>query len=219
VGGLPAPRAGRGGRRFAQPAGDDRFGAVGCDGEHAGEEVVRPDVEDVGGCRLAEISVQYPTATIWRPATFYCLRARDTSPARVEFGAAQGRGAPGPGDPANFADLAQKNSQDPGTARRGGDLGVFQKGSMVPAFEQALLGLKPGQISQPVKTPSAGNIIYRPTYDEVKAEIGRAAGAQVTQKAESLYISKLDSSINFKMAPGGNSLVRAVGKNREVHCQ
>ena len=104
--------------------------------------------------------------------------------------------------PANFAELAQKNSQDPGSARRGGDLGVFQKGQMVAAFEQALVALKPGQISQPVHTQFGWHIIYRPTYDEVKAEIAHSAGAQVTQKAESLYIAKLDSSIQFKMALG-----------------
>jgi hypothetical protein len=141
----------------------------------------------------------------------------DTSPPKMDSVRRKAQALRAEATPANFADLAQKNSQDPGSARRGGDLGVFQKGQMVPAFEQALLGLKPGQISQPVKTQFGWHIIYRPTYDEVKAEIGRAAGAQVTQKAESLYIAKLDSSINFKMAPGGNSLVRAVGKNRELH--
>ena len=141
----------------------------------------------------------------------------DTTPAKVDSVHRKAVALRAQATPANFADLAQKNSQDPGSARRGGDLGVFQKGQMVPAFEQALVALKPGQISQPVKTQFGWHIIYRPTYDEVKAEIARAAGGQVTQKAESLYISKLDSTINFKMAPGGNTLVRAVGKNRDLH--
>ncbi len=141
----------------------------------------------------------------------------DTTPAKVDSVHRKAVALRAQATPANFADLAQKNSQDPGSARRGGDLGIFQKGQMVPAFEQALVALKPGQISQPVKTQFGWHIIYRPTYDEVKAEIARAAGGKVTQKAESLYISKLDSSINFKMAPGGNTLVRAVGKSRDLH--
>lgn len=119
--------------------------------------------------------------------------------------------------PANFSDLALKNSQDPGSARRGGDLGVFQKGQMVPAFEQALVALKPGQISQPIHTQFGWHIIYRPTYDEVKGDVAKAAGGKVAQKAESLYIAQLDSSIHLKMAPGAVTLVRAVGKDRELH--
>ena len=52
----------------------------------------------------------------------------------------------------NFADLAAKNSMDRASAAHGGALGVFRKGQMVPQFEQALLALKPGQISPVVET-------------------------------------------------------------------
>ena len=46
--------------------------------------------------------------------------------------------------PANFADLAKKNSQDKVSAERGGSLGIFPKGAMVPEFEKAVVALKPG---------------------------------------------------------------------------
>lgn len=141
----------------------------------------------------------------------------DTTPAKVDSVRRKAVALRAQVTPATFADVAQKNSQDPGSARRGGDLGVFQKGQMVAPFEQALMALKPGQISQPVRTPFGWHIIYRPTYDEVKAEVARAAGTQVTQKAESLYMARLDSSIHFKMAPGAIPLVRSVGKDRELH--
>jgi PPIC-type PPIASE domain len=141
----------------------------------------------------------------------------DTTPAKIDSVRRKAVALRATVTPATFGDVATKNSQDPGSARRGGDLGVFQKGQMVPAFEQALVALKPGQISQPVRTQFGWHIIYRPTYDEVKAEVAHAAGGQVTQKAESLYIARLDTSIGFKMAPGGVTMVRAVGKDRELH--
>jgi len=53
---------------------------------------------------------------------------------------------------ANFADLAKKNSQDPGSKIKGGSLGTFPKGSMVPQFERGLLATKPGEISNVVET-------------------------------------------------------------------
>ncbi len=55
---------------------------------------------------------------------------------------------------ADFGKLAQEISEDPGTAPRGGDLGLVAKGEMVPQFEQALFALKKGEVSpEPVRTP------------------------------------------------------------------
>ncbi|MCB0308660.1 MAG: SurA N-terminal domain-containing protein [Bdellovibrionales bacterium] len=51
----------------------------------------------------------------------------------------------------NFEAVAFAQSED-GTRQQGGDLGYFGKGDMVPAFESTALDLKPGQISQPIKT-------------------------------------------------------------------
>jgi peptidyl-prolyl cis-trans isomerase C len=59
----------------------------------------------------------------------------------------------------NFAELAKALSQDPGSAQKGGDLGYFERGRMVPEFEQAALSLKPGEISNPVKTRFGYHVI------------------------------------------------------------
>ncbi len=52
---------------------------------------------------------------------------------------------------ADFSELAKKYSECP-SASRGGDLGTFPKGTMVPEFEQALNNMKPGEVSGIVKT-------------------------------------------------------------------
>ena len=60
---------------------------------------------------------------------------------------------------ADFAALARANSEDEGSAVNGGDLNYFGKGQMVPEFEAAAFGLKPGQISDLVKTTFGYHII------------------------------------------------------------
>jgi len=59
----------------------------------------------------------------------------------------------------DFAALAKEYSQDPGSAQRGGDLGYFEKGKMVPPFDQAAFSLKVGAISDVVETDFGYHII------------------------------------------------------------
>ncbi|GAB4254107.1 MAG: peptidylprolyl isomerase [Thermoleophilia bacterium] len=80
---------------------------------------------------------------------------------------------------ADFATKAKEVSDDPGTKPQGGDLGVVQRGAMVPEFDKVLFSLKKGEISQPVKTQYGYHIIQvlditpakQLTLDEVKENI------------------------------------------------
>ncbi|MDF1486399.1 peptidylprolyl isomerase [Ramlibacter sp. H39-3-26] len=85
---------------------------------------------------------------------------------------------------ANFAELAQKNSDDPGSAQKGGDLGFFAPGKMVKPFDDAVEALKnPGDVSGLVETEFGLHIIQleerRPAskrpYEEVREQLMASA--------------------------------------------
>jgi len=60
----------------------------------------------------------------------------------------------------SFSAVAAKYSDDPGSSGRGGDLGWFGRGAMVPQFDAAVFGLKPGETTkQPVRTQFGFHII------------------------------------------------------------
>jgi parvulin-like peptidyl-prolyl isomerase len=60
---------------------------------------------------------------------------------------------------ADFAELAKLNSQDPGSAEKGGDLGFFARGAMVKPFEDAAFGARQGEIVGPVASQFGLHII------------------------------------------------------------
>jgi len=53
---------------------------------------------------------------------------------------------------ADFSEIAHKYSEDPGTKDKGGELGFFARGQMIPEFEEAVFKLKVGELSPPIKT-------------------------------------------------------------------
>jgi peptidyl-prolyl cis-trans isomerase D len=93
-------------------------------------------------------------------------------------------------NPAGFAELARKNSQDEGSATRGGDLDFFPRGAMVKPFEDAAYALKQGEISNVVESDFGYHVIQltgvrggdKKSFESVRADLEQEVRRQLAQK-------------------------------------
>jgi peptidyl-prolyl cis-trans isomerase SurA len=90
-----------------------------------------------------------------------------------------------------FAKLAAELSDDTGSARAGGDLGFFVRGSMEPALEQAIFSLPIARVSEPVRTPYGWHLVETLERDTLKTAAGRDsldADGKVVPEAHARHI-------------------------------
>jgi parvulin-like peptidyl-prolyl isomerase len=118
---------------------------------------------------------------------------------------------------ANFAATAKANSQDTQTAPKGGSLGIFPKGTMVPDFEKALRALKPGEISPVIQTNYGYHIIRRPTYDQVKSQLLVASKGRSVAVAESTYLASLEKAGKIEVKKDAAATVKAIGNDPDAY--
>lgn len=84
----------------------------------------------------------------------------------------------------DFAELAKSHSEDTASAVNGGDLGWINPGDMVPEFQEQMDKLKPGEISEPFKSPFGWHIVQvleRRDYDNTEAQ-KRAKAREIIRK-------------------------------------
>jgi parvulin-like peptidyl-prolyl isomerase len=87
----------------------------------------------------------------------------------------------------DFAQLARQESDDTGSGAKGGDLGFFRHGQMVPSFEEAAFAMQPGDLSEPVKTPLGYHVIKveakeSKSFEDVRPELERRMRPEQAQK-------------------------------------
>lgn len=106
-------------------------------------------------------------------------------------------------EPERFEELARTESEDPGSAARGGDLGFFGPGAMVRPFEEAVFALTIGEISEPVRTDFGFHIIevtgvtpatVRP-LEEVRGEIVARLAAQEASRQFALKAEQFANTV------------------------
>lgn len=94
----------------------------------------------------------------------------------------------------DFAKLAKENSQDPGSAAQGGDLGCLGKGETVPEFEQAAFGAERGEIVGPVQTEFGYHILQvtdvKPEQTRSLQEVESQIRAQLASEKQSEAFTK-----------------------------
>jgi len=127
----------------------------------------------------------------------------------------------------SFDDLAKKHSQDSATAAKGGDLGFLSREQVLPEFARVAFSLKPGEVSDPVKTPFGFHVIklmerkkgQPASLDQVKGQLQRRlieerqsqrfqawmkeleAGAKITKDESLLPVGKFGQAAPPPQAP------------------
>lgn len=118
--------------------------------------------------------------------------------------------------PETFAEVAKKNSQDPGSAENGGDLGFMGRGALVKPFEDAMYALKDGQISDLVETDYGYHIIkltgIKPAATQPLEEVRPELEAELKKQLASKKYSEQADAFGNTVYEQSDSLKPAADK-------
>lgn len=121
-------------------------------------------------------------------------------------------------DGEDFAALAKEYSTDASNADKGGELGFFPRGKMVPEFDEAAFSMKPDTISDPIKTDFGYHIIKLTDKKEAKEAVLEDHKEDITEglfeeKLQAQYVEWLDEiRADYKIE---NSLEKKEEKEKE----
>lgn len=121
---------------------------------------------------------------------------------------------------ADFENLAREYSQDPGSAARGGDLGYFGRGTMVPPFDEAAFALEPGETSDVVETQYGLHVIRsedrrQPDFEDVQEGLREEMKSVRTMRAESTFVADLEERGATRIESGAVDRLREITRNAE----
>ncbi len=113
-------------------------------------------------------------------------------------------------DPAQFAELARKNSQDAGSASNGGDLGWLAPGMLTGPLEKAIFGQAKDQVSGVIETPSGLHVVkvteIQPAAIKPLAEVKDQITAEVRKQLAAVRFSEMASQLNKQVYDQRDSL-------------
>jgi hypothetical protein len=181
------------------------------------DQVIRPDTVFTEAEILQKWSTEGPGAEIRARHILFQVPAeatptqRDSVRRQAEAVRAQAAGG------ADFAALAGRWSEDPGSKVQGGDLGYFGRGRMVAPFEEAAFKLQPGQISPVVETPFGYHVIRvedrrQTELGEQRADFTRFLVQKAQQDAEKSFVDSLTKAAGVEVAPGAAKIARELAE-------
>jgi len=116
---------------------------------------------------------------------------------------------------ADFADLARRFSEDPGSGPQGGDLGFFRRGELAPEYEATALGLRQGEISDPVETDFGIHMIQLLEIDGSRYNTRHILRIPQASEADLMKAERFLDSLKTEIQAGNIDFAKAAKENSD----
>ncbi|MDT8369329.1 MAG: peptidylprolyl isomerase [Longimicrobiales bacterium] len=121
----------------------------------------------------------------------------------------------------DFAEIARVHSDDRGSGRQGGSLGIFGPGELVPSLDEAIFSLEVGEISPVVQSPFGYHVIelldlVTPPFDSVASDFRLQVQERRLMAAESTFISGLQAEAGPRTEAGAGEVLREIASDPRI---